>query len=247
VDATGLRTRIHAFGMGLATTLCLVMPLGPSFAASESSHPANAPPPQAQTDPASPGALNPDAPRKVKKRRHYLVKSVGFGFEYFKQGLTAKGSNGNDYLLTNQFTGMNFGWYQILNWKLRRKLTLGVSGEGFFGFANVTLNENGNPPAIFTYSAKNYFQFGARSFAELNYSHKRWVYSFVLGAGLGFLSLPAPNSTIAVSAPSSAQLFLVERLMVHYRLNPRNAFYAGIGALGGLGNLELVLGVKLLR
>lgn len=230
--------------IGLAS-LCLMLSPECSFAADN-------PTIQSRESRAEPGLqgegdLKPLPPRKQKKRRHYLVKSLGFGFNYFRQGLTAKGSDGNDYLLTNQFTGLHFGWYQILNWKLRKKLAIGVSSEGYFGFSNVNLNETGNPPAIFTYSAKNYPAFGVRSFAELNYSHKRWVYSLALGAGIGFLSLPAPNANIAVSAPSSAQLFLIERLVVHYLLNPLASLYLGVGALGSPSNTEIMLGVKLPR
>jgi hypothetical protein len=69
------------------------------------------------------------------------------------------------------------------------------------------------------------------------------------GVNIGFLSLPAPNANIAVavSAPSSSQLFLIERLVVHYLLNPRASLYLGVGALGSPSNTEILLGVKLPR
>jgi len=172
---------------------------------------------------------------------------IGIALDHFNQGMTAKGSDGNAYPLIGKFTGIAVGLYPSAGFRVKDQFIFGVSAEAFAGFTSVTEDASGTPTPIFTYSAKNYPELGLRALAEVDYSKSRWMFSLLLGGGLSWVSLPAPQAAISISAPSSIRFFLNERLLIHYLLNPDMGIFTGAGALGGFSNLELVLGLKFMR
>jgi hypothetical protein len=184
-------------------------------------------------------------PKKKSSRNLHLGRSVGLAFDTFSQPFTASGSDGNAYPLVGRFSGLSFGVYQLMEKPIKSRLSLSGAIEGFLGFASVTENLSGTPTPIFSYSAKNYLQFGARAFGELDYSFKKWMFSLMLGAGLSYVSLPAPIAAIPIAAPSLMRLLLSERLLVHYFLKPDLSVHLGVGALGSPGNLEIMIGVRI--